>query len=343
MKILKKKLIRIIKETLNINEAATGMGKAGIDEIERLGLSFRIRKAATDDYIIDLIRNKVVIGEFDLDAEHLQTCGYWQTHSDLTNPEDSHASGKIGPFCYDLLIELGTLLGAPVASSGEPSGIRADQIKAGQNAINLWIYYNKRRDDLTKNEFELCNSDELRKQSLEYIEAQKKMPYHERWGDYKKRQAYYMEKGPAMEEALLSSYQKQPIFLKELLRRRLLSGPEEILSLLITPQKPIKLPQEPKEIEINIGRPKMNQRWAQLHFGNEARFWDKEWQMEIVEYADGLFVSPNINAKNDTLLNNKKITTDTIIKTGDIIGVGRESKIVKTPFIVKSYKYNLNL
>jgi len=47
-------------------------------------------------------------------------------------------------------------------------------------------------------------------------------------------------------------------------------------------------------------------------------------------------VHPNLEAKNETMLNGEAVTAPTTIKNGDLLGVGRAAKgIVKLPLLVR--------
>jgi hypothetical protein len=88
-----------------------------------------------------------------------------------------------------------------------------------------------------------------------------------------------------------------------------------------------------RSFSFNIGM-RLNQHWARA-LGEEARLWDRSWQMEILRRDDRWHVIPNPSAPNDTLLNGKLIETETALNVGDIVAVGRASKnVVRTPLTV---------
>ena len=70
-------------------------------------------------------------------------------------------------------------------------------------------------------------------------------------------------------------------------------------------------------------------------FGDDSQFWtDPQFTLERDE--EGWMVIPNTGAKNETMLNGKAIASDQILKDGDELAVGRESKgIIKLPLGVK--------
>ena len=98
---------------------------------------------------------------------------------------------------------------------------------------------------------------------------------------------------------------------------------------------PLRLVHSSKAVLFNITRRKLNQGWAD-QFGDESRFWAKDWQFHLEKREDGWFVVPNESAPNETMLNSKKITTPQKLSSGDVLGVGREAKgIVKSPMRVE--------
>jgi hypothetical protein len=70
--------------------------------------------------------------------------------------------------------------------------------------------------------------------------------------------------------------------------------------------------------------------------GEDAKFLD-EVQFKLVRVeGTGWFVDPNPQAKNETLLNMKAVTTRTALKSEDVLGVGREATgVQKLPMTVK--------
>lgn len=69
--------------------------------------------------------------------------------------------------------------------------------------------------------------------------------------------------------------------------------------------------------------------------GDDSRFVDKK-QFTLEKRSDGWTIIPNTSAKNETILNGKAITEDTVLASDDVIGIGRESKgIVKLPMKVQ--------
>ena len=70
--------------------------------------------------------------------------------------------------------------------------------------------------------------------------------------------------------------------------------------------------------------------------GEDAQFMDNPQFKLVRDARRGWLVEPNPQAKNETILNAKAITTLTPLKTGDVLGVGKEAKgILKLPMTVK--------
>jgi hypothetical protein len=70
--------------------------------------------------------------------------------------------------------------------------------------------------------------------------------------------------------------------------------------------------------------------------GEDARFWDTDWQFTLERTNSGWQIVPNPSAPNETLLNGHAVTASTRLGNGDIIGVGREAKgIIKLPLTVR--------
>ena len=67
----------------------------------------------------------------------------------------------------------------------------------------------------------------------------------------------------------------------------------------------------------------------------EAAYFDKK-QFVVERNAEGgWLLSPNLGAKNETMLNGRAVKDSVLLKDGDVLGVGRESKsIVKLPMVV---------
>ena len=65
--------------------------------------------------------------------------------------------------------------------------------------------------------------------------------------------------------------------------------------------------------------------------GPDSQFWDGEHQFTLERRDGAWFVVPNLEAKNDTILNGHAVKSATALKTGDEIGVGREAKGVIKP------------
>ena len=89
-----------------------------------------------------------------------------------------------------------------------------------------------------------------------------------------------------------------------------------------------------QELVFNIPT-KIGSRMAKV-FGEDAKFWDNNCQFTVDNSSGGWQLVPNASAANETLINGKAIKGPTPLKSGDVVGVGRESKgVVKTPLTVE--------
>ena len=88
-------------------------------------------------------------------------------------------------------------------------------------------------------------------------------------------------------------------------------------------------------ISLGTTAQKLNDAWAKTKLGEDGLYWSKDWQMCIEPMEPDWIVTPNIAAKNETLINGAAITSPCSLENGMVIGVGREAKgIVKTPLTV---------
>ncbi len=70
-------------------------------------------------------------------------------------------------------------------------------------------------------------------------------------------------------------------------------------------------------------------------FGEEARFWDSNWQMTMERRDDGWYAVPNPGAPNESIVNGQRIMEATMLSSGDEIAVGRISKgLIKLPLSI---------
>jgi serine/threonine protein kinase len=70
-------------------------------------------------------------------------------------------------------------------------------------------------------------------------------------------------------------------------------------------------------------------------FGDDSQFVDPHQFTVEKEASDKWSLIPNLNAKNETLLNGKAVQTATALKDGDTIGIGKEAKkVTKLPLTV---------
>ncbi len=158
-----------------ISEAALGMGSGGISELG--DMNFEIAEYGNGYIIYALSGDGEELGEVQLDSQFYKNCGIFMTHSEILNPE----VGSFGPFLYDLAIELGSWLGTGVTSSDSPSGLDdRDSGSSKEYAINVWLYYFKRRKDIDKHPI-TCTAM-IKSRNLPYIDgnyAYKAYPDHE--------------------------------------------------------------------------------------------------------------------------------------------------------------------
>ena len=199
------------------------MGEGGLSELG--DMTFEIEKDLGEYLIVPRDGKGEELGYFDLDSRYAH-CGYFQTHSELFDP-----SKKLGPFVYDMLIELGTLLGGWVAPSGNPSGAIEDK-KEGENAIGVWVHYFEKRKDLEKKKINLNKNcfpfDGVRHSTLETL-------YNN---------PLYKEKMKKVIPAIMHKYRKKPVFLSQLKKMGKIEASSDILDMI-----PGKEPEQPKERE----------------------------------------------------------------------------------------------
>jgi hypothetical protein len=70
-------------------------------------------------------------------------------------------------------------------------------------------------------------------------------------------------------------------------------------------------------------------------FGEDARFYDASAQYTLSRSEGGWVIIPNAAAVNETLLNGKALVSETLLRDGDVIAVGREAKgVQKLPLTV---------
>lgn len=69
--------------------------------------------------------------------------------------------------------------------------------------------------------------------------------------------------------------------------------------------------------------------------GDDSRFWSDDWQFTMERTEGGWRIVPNPGATNETLLNSKALKAPHVLRSGEVIAVGRESKgIAKLPLKV---------
>lgn len=131
-----------------LKESALGFGPRGLSELGDMTFSivwdldfdrWTVRAHDAEGY---------VIGDVALEPSEEGGCdNILETHSNIRNPSEA----SYGPFLYDLAIEFGTLMGYGVAPSEEPSGFRDMNSGSSKSyAINVWLYYLKKRTDVEK-------------------------------------------------------------------------------------------------------------------------------------------------------------------------------------------------
>jgi hypothetical protein len=74
---------------------------------------------------------------------------------------------------------------------------------------------------------------------------------------------------------------------------------------------------------------RLNQAWAVATFGDEGIYWDSGHQLTIERRAEGWFVCPNLDARNETLVDGVGVREPTMLAAGSILAVGREAKKVE--------------
>ena len=196
--------IRIIKK---IEEAAQGF--EDVRELKEYKVQI---KEKSGYYDIFFLKNEEVDGEFNLDTTS-KSCGYVVTHSYVENSD----SAKYGPFGYDLLIELGTLLGYWVAPSYNPSGTLNNKPTKGEDAIFVWIYYDNKRSDLRKKQIPECGDDKGRAKTLSSFKTMYRMPE---------------ETKETHRSAITKMYQKDPLFLSKLKTAGMLEAPQAVMDMI---------------------------------------------------------------------------------------------------------------
>ena len=78
-------------------------------------------------------------------------------------------------------------------------------------------------------------------------------------------------------------------------------------------------------------------------FREEYKFWDIKNQFQLIRDGNDWIVFPNPDAPNETLLNGRAIFGDRILRSGDRIGVGRESKGIETSILYVDFMTNQNI
>ena len=82
---------------------------------------------------------------------------------------------------------------------------------------------------------------------------------------------------------------------------------------------------------------RLNQAWAVAIFGDEGVFWDAGHQLTIERRTEGWFVCPNLEARNETLLNGAQVREPTKLSAGSVLAVGREAKKVEKTRLAVSF------
>ena len=215
-----------------INEAAQGFGPGGLSELG--DMSFRIEEPFTGYYeIYALDGSGNVMGYIELDNEYVSKCGIFMTHSQIADQEKS----SLGPFLYDLAIELGSLVGSGVTSSSSPSGIGdTDSLKSKSYAINVWVYYLKKRSDIEKHPLNCLPMIKNRHTTIVINNAAYTVfPDHELKHIHKGFSGSSAAKNPPSDiqdkiNAINHFYRKDPIFLDQLKAMGKLEDTTNVLS-----------------------------------------------------------------------------------------------------------------
>jgi hypothetical protein len=100
----------------------------------------------------------------------------------------------------------------------------------------------------------------------------------------------------------------------------------------LSPDVQAKLVLQFAHFELPIGiRTRINQNLVR-GIGDDMRYWDSENQFTLERRGNDWYVTPNIGARNETILNDVAIVGPTRLTNGDILGVGRAAKrILKSP------------
>lgn len=110
------------------------------------------------------------------------------------------------------------------------------------------------------------------------------------------------------------------------------------------PPTPVPSPRDSK-LSLQLGGHKIsanlslvaNRSWVAnvMRGGDDARFWDPGKQFELRKSSSSWEIVPNASAPNETIVNGAAIKSPTILRNGDVIGVGRaSSNVLKTPITV---------
>lgn len=201
-----------------INEAAQGFGAGGLSELG--DMTFKIQEPESGYYeILALDSSGKPVGVVELDNQYVSDCGVYQTHSEIIDPEKS----SFGPFLYDLAIEFGSLVGSGVTSSSEPSGLHdSGSSKSKSYAINVWVYYLKKRPDIEKHPLNCLQMIKPRNATIvKNGAAYKVYPDHDLKYIHKGWDTKQALKDPPPDiqdkvNAINHFYRKDPIFLNQL-------------------------------------------------------------------------------------------------------------------------------
>ena len=81
---------------------------------------------------------------------------------------------------------------------------------------------------------------------------------------------------------------------------------------------------------------RLNQSWAKQELGEDAIYWDRDWQFSVEPGDREWVLIPNPEATNDTLLDGRTVTTETTLAAGMVLSVGSQAKAIqKTQLTVR--------
>ena len=97
----------------------------------------------------------------------------------------------------------------------------------------------------------------------------------------------------------------------------------------VWPRRPLRMKAESGgELTLNMSTV-CDQAWALMNIGEDGKYWDKNRQFDLERRSDGWYIVPNVEAVNDTLVDEVRIDSAQRLGPGALVAVGRESKGIK--------------